>query len=152
MSLSLVAWRQFILLAALLSLSIVLLQGATTIQAARRYKQDEHVPLLAAKAWPHDNPSETYAFSRFGYCQPTKDAARSQDLGKDISGVRMIDLQGYKLGFRTDVDSAEVCEAFRLSKKQVKNFRDAVNRSFVILVYFGTVSRLYIIIILLSLL
>jgi len=114
---------------------LVLLVGLVRSDSSdHRYKPGDFVPLYANKVGPFHNPSETYRYFDLPFCSPEHVKEKKEALGEVLNGDRLVDAP-YKLDFQTDVESKLVCKK-SLSKEQVSQFRNAVNKDYYSQMYY----------------
>ncbi|KAJ3677066.1 hypothetical protein LUZ60_002790 [Juncus effusus] len=110
------------------------ISGALSGAADHRYSAGDPVPLFANKVGPFHNPSETYRYFDLPFCSPETINEKSEALGEVLNGDRLVEAP-YKLDFRVDVDSKQVCKR-KLSKDDVANFRNAVIKDYYFQMYY----------------
>eukprot|EP00882_Tetradesmus_deserticola_P008078 GHRQ01008508.1.p1 GENE.GHRQ01008508.1~~GHRQ01008508.1.p1 ORF type:complete len:612 (+),score=239.25 GHRQ01008508.1:279-2114(+) len=93
--------------------------------ADHTYKQNDPVPLYAAKVGPFANPSETYEYYKLPYCKP-KDGVRYKTLGMGevVDANRMVTTP-YQLNFLVERKGEKTCEK-TLTDEDMSKFRRAV--------------------------
>lgn len=122
---------------AVIAFAVVVLLGADQVMSSasdHRYKEGESVPLYANKVGPFHNPSETYRYFDLPFCTPDELKEKKEALGEVLNGDRLV-VAPYKLDFKTDKDSEVVCKK-KLSKKEVAQFRAAVDKDYYFQMYF----------------
>ncbi|KAL0797809.1 hypothetical protein Bca101_052983 [Brassica carinata] len=99
-----------------------------------RYKEGDTVPLYANKVGPFHNPSETYRYFDLPFCVPEGVKEKKEALGEVLNGDRLVSAP-YKLNFRDEKDSEVYCKK-KLSKEEVKLFRQAVEKDYYFQMYY----------------
>ncbi|CDY52038.1 BnaA08g31510D [Brassica napus] len=99
-----------------------------------RYKEGDIVPLYANKVGPFHNPSETYRYFDLPFCVPEGVKEKKEALGEVLNGDRLVSAP-YKLNFREEKDSEVYCKK-KLSKEEVRKFRQAVEKDYYFQMYY----------------
>ncbi|CAM6118491.1 unnamed protein product [Calypogeia fissa] len=99
-----------------------------------KYEANEPVPLYANKVGPFQNPSETYQYYDLPFCAPKNIRHKTEDLGEVLEGDRMVTTM-YNISFIEDKESVHLCTV-KLSRDEVKKFRDAVEKDYFFQMYF----------------
>ncbi|KAF2599393.1 hypothetical protein F2Q68_00011221 [Brassica cretica] len=99
-----------------------------------RYKEGDSVPLYANKVGPFHNPSETYRYFDLPFCVPEGVKDKKEAFGEVLNGDRLVSAP-YKLSFRDEKDSETYCKK-KLSRKEVEQFRRAVEKDYYFQMYY----------------
>ena len=75
----------------------------------KSYNSYEKVPLYANKVGPFHNPTETYQYYDYPFCQPEEGKVfKPEDLGEVLGGNRLVNTP-YDLSFLRDYDNEPLC-------------------------------------------
>lgn len=99
-----------------------------------RFKAGDSVPLYSNKVGPFHNPSETYRYFDLPFCLPDDVKEKREALGEVLNGDRLVSAP-YVLDFLMDKESEVVCRK-RLTKKEVAQFRSAVDKDYYFQMYY----------------
>ncbi|KAI5063248.1 hypothetical protein GOP47_0021795 [Adiantum capillus-veneris] len=110
------------------------LQGTLSSESDHRYAPGDPVPLYANKVGPFQNPSETYRYYDLPFCPPAQVTEKREALGEVLNGDRLVHAS-YQLNFMDDKVSEPLCKK-RLSKEEVKAFRDTVKQDYYFQMYY----------------
>ncbi|MCO5595409.1 hypothetical protein L7F22_049451 [Adiantum nelumboides] len=99
-----------------------------------KYSKGDAVPLYANKVGPFQNPSETYKYFDLPFCSPDQVTEKREAFGEVLNGDRMVNAK-YQLNFREDKDIETLCKK-KLSKEDVRVFRDAVKKDYYFQMYY----------------
>jgi hypothetical protein len=88
------------------------------------------------KAWPFQNPTETYKYYDFPFCQvPNGAMPHFMTLGQVLRGDRLVD-SPYKMGFKEQVERTTVCDK-PVSEKDIQLFKAAIDASYMFELFVG---------------
>ncbi|KAK1387161.1 Transmembrane 9 superfamily member [Heracleum sosnowskyi] len=104
------------------------------IRDDHRFKAGDSVPLYSNKVGPFHNPSETYRYFDLPFCLPDDVKEKREALGEVLNGDRLVSAP-YILDFLMDKESEVVCRK-RLTKKEVAQFRSAVDKDYYFQMYY----------------
>ncbi|XP_062113191.1 transmembrane 9 superfamily member 2-like [Humulus lupulus] len=99
-----------------------------------RYKAGDPVPLYVNKVGPCQNPSESHSYFDLPFCQPDNFKKRKRTLSELLSGDNLIKAP-YELEFLAD-KMFEVACTKTLTKEEVSQFREAINRNYYFQMYY----------------
>jgi transmembrane 9 superfamily protein 1 len=100
-----------------------------------KYAAGDYVPLYANKVGPFHNPSETYMYFDLPFCHPKGHVTEKREaLGEVLNGDRLVEAL-YELKFKDNKEMVILCEQ-KLTKDDVKKFRDAVKNDYYFQMYY----------------
>ena len=88
------------------------------------HKRGGHVPLYANKVGPFANPSEQYEFYTLPFCAPREEERKSQHLGENLGGDRMM-RSLYTLPFLVKFIGRTLC-SYTLQPSEIEAFQRAI--------------------------
>jgi len=94
-------------------------------QACATYENAQEIVVSMNKVWPGQNPTETYRYYDFPFCQPDLVMPHFMTLGQVLRGDRLVNSL-YKMNMKVDNAKMEVCRK-RLSKEDVAMFKAAID-------------------------
>merc|ERR1719428_1717412 len=103
-----------------MALLVVCTQGA--------YENDKEMLVSMNKVWPFANPTETYRYYDFPFCQPSVVMPHFMTLGQILRGDRLVNSL-YKMNFQRQVPRTIVCER-TLSEEEVDMFKSAIDANY----------------------
>jgi len=103
-------------------------------EGAYEYGQDIQVSMN--KAWPFQNPTETYKYYDFPFCQvPNGAMPHFMTLGQVLRGDRLVD-SPYKMTFKEQVERTTVCNK-PVSEKDIQLFKAAIDANYMFELFVG---------------
>ena len=91
----------------------------------QRYDDDEAIALFADHLVPDANPSESYPFFNLAFCRPPSMVYKTQTLGEVLGGSRKIYYTNYKLHFKANVPTTELC-TLNLTPEDITSFNESI--------------------------
>jgi transmembrane 9 superfamily protein 1 len=95
----------------------------------------QHIPIFMNKAWPMENPVETYRYSDFPLCHAEVQEDIVMSFGQILRGDRLSPSL-YRMQFQEDVTRKEVCRK-RFTSEEVETLSAAVQNDYVYEMYVG---------------
>jgi len=109
--------------------------GRALLGDGKSYQSHEKVPLYANKVGPFHNPTETYQYYDYPFCQPEEGKVfKPEDLGEVIGGNRLVNTP-YDLSFMRDYPNEPLCGK-TLTADELQKFRRAVKDDFYFQMYY----------------
>eukprot|EP01060_Flectonema_neradi_P015823 TRINITY_DN2246_c1_g2_i1.p1 TRINITY_DN2246_c1_g2~~TRINITY_DN2246_c1_g2_i1.p1 ORF type:complete len:572 (+),score=88.54 TRINITY_DN2246_c1_g2_i1:41-1756(+) len=91
----------------------------------QRYDDDEAIALFADHLVPDANPSESYPFFDLAFCRPPSMVYKTQTLGEVLGGSRKVYYTNYKLHFKSNVPTTELC-TLNLTPEDIAAFNESI--------------------------
>lgn len=92
------------------------------------YGPNQDVIVSMNKVWPFANPTETYRYYDFPYCQPSQIMPHFMTLGQVLRGDRLVNSL-YKMNFRKEVPRTVVCNKI-MTEKDIQLFKAAIDANY----------------------
>ncbi|UPQ97787.1 nonaspanin [Chloropicon primus] len=98
------------------------------------YENGETVSMFANKVGPFNNPSETYEFYNFPFCEAEKKKEKLLYLGEVLEGDRLVNTP-FKIGFKEDKPDEKLCSQ-EISAEQHKLLKHAIENDYYFQMFF----------------
>jgi hypothetical protein len=115
-----------------------LFAAAAALLAARAegaYEELQEVVVSMNKAWAFQNPTETYRYYDFPFCQPEVVMPHFMTLGQVLRGDRLVN-SIYKIHFKQQVDRTVVCRRTML-EKDIQLLKAAIDANYMFELFVG---------------
>jgi len=99
------------------------------------YESGQDVIVSMNKVWPFANPTETYRYYDFPFCQPTVLMPHFMTLGQVLRGDRLVNSL-YDLHFKTDVERTVVCNQ-KPTEKDIQLLKAAIDANYMFELFVG---------------
>merc|ERR1719310_450057 len=103
--------------------------------ATDAYKEGDEVMISMNKVWPYGNPTETYRYYDFPFCQPSIVLPHFMTLGQVLRGDRLVN-SIYKANFKTNLPRTVVCSK-KVTEEDIKQFKTAIDENYVFELFVG---------------
>jgi hypothetical protein len=99
------------------------------------YEDEQEVVVSMNKAWAFQNPTETYRYYDFPFCQPEVVMPHFMTLGQVLRGDRLVN-SIYKMNFKKQVDRTVVCKK-EMSEKDLQLLKAAIDANYMFELFVG---------------
>eukprot|EP00929_Paragymnodinium_shiwhaense_P054510 TRINITY_DN27325_c0_g1_i1.p1 TRINITY_DN27325_c0_g1~~TRINITY_DN27325_c0_g1_i1.p1 ORF type:complete len:626 (+),score=149.04 TRINITY_DN27325_c0_g1_i1:70-1878(+) len=102
---------------------------------ADAYKPGEEVTISMNKVWPYGNPTETYRYYDFPFCQPPIVLPHFMTLGQVLRGDRLVN-SIYKVNFKGTIPRQVVCNK-TVTAEEIQQLKTAIDENYVFELFVG---------------
>jgi len=99
------------------------------------YDEDQEVVVSMNKVWPYANPTETYRYYDFPYCQPDVVMPHIMTMGQVLRGDRLVNSL-YKMYFKRHVPRTVVCNR-KFEQAEIEAFKTAIDQNYMFELFVG---------------
>lgn len=99
------------------------------------YEDEQEVQVSMNKVWPFANPTETYKYYDFPYCQPQVVMPHFMTLGMVLRGDRLVNSL-YQMHMKRQVPRTVVCNR-SMSEKDIALFKAAIDANYMFELFVG---------------
>merc|ERR1719247_4074968 len=92
------------------------------------YDVAEEVVVSMNKVWPYANPTETYRYYDFPFCQPTTIMPHFMTLGQVLRGDRLVNSL-YKMSFKQDTAQTSICNK-TYQFLEIENLKRSIDQNY----------------------
>lgn len=105
------------------------------VGTASSYDVGQEVVVSMNKVWPFANPTETYRYYDFPFCQPSVVMPHFMTLGQVLRGDRLVNSL-YKINFKNDQPRTVVCN-MPMTQEHIDAFKAAIDSNYVFELFVG---------------
>lgn len=99
------------------------------------YDVGQEIQVSMNKIWPFANPTETYKYYDFPFCQPTVVMPHFMTLGQVLRGDRLVNSL-YRMKMKQPVPRTVVCNR-TLTQKELQAFKAAIDQNYMFELFVG---------------
>jgi len=98
------------------------------VSSEAAYENEKDILVSMNKVWPFSNPTETYRYYDFPFCQPAVVMPHFMTFGQVLRGDRLVNSL-YKMNFMRTVPRQVVCNR-TMTKEDIEMFKSAIDANY----------------------